>query len=176
MGWTRVSTLKWTPTCGMHYVFLACCTEERAFRPLFSFLLQRNKAKHCHQISSPRDSHQFAASKHCFVFFLFFACSLPIVVLIAHSSTHEHRLAMPPKQTPKPKVAKGKKAHSVIRLNYSKKPAVVQAQVSKKTKIATVKAELAAKENKVSTSVIAKAAPSSNWKQLQAVRTLDTSE
>ncbi|GJJ78922.1 RNA exonuclease 4 [Entomortierella parvispora] len=75
---------------------------------------------------------------------------------------------MPPKQTPKSKNTKGKKAHSVIRLNYSKKPAAVQPQVSKKAKIATVKAELAAKENKVSSSVVAKAAPSSNWKQLQA--------
>jgi hypothetical protein len=78
---------------------------------------------------------------------------------------------MPPKKTPKATAAKAKKTHSVIRLNYSKKPAAVQPQVSKKAKIAAVKAEESAKENKISSSVTAKAAPSSNWKQLQAVRT-----
>ncbi|KAG0048252.1 3'-5' exonuclease [Gryganskiella cystojenkinii] len=76
---------------------------------------------------------------------------------------------MPPKKTSKTNPAKGKKVpHSVARLNYSKKPASVQPQVSKKAKIAAVKAEQVAKEKTVSSSVVAKAAPSSNWKQLQA--------
>ncbi|KAG0334157.1 3'-5' exonuclease [Podila horticola] len=76
----------------------------------------------------------------------------------------------PSKPHPKKAPAKGakKQAHSVIRLNYSKKPTSVQPQVSKKAKIAAIKAEKAAKETAVSSSVVAKAAPSSNWKTILA--------
>ncbi|KAF9279740.1 3'-5' exonuclease [Mortierella antarctica] len=76
----------------------------------------------------------------------------------------------PSKPHPKKTPAKGakKQAHSVTRLNYSKKPAAVQPQVSKKAKIAAIKAEKVAKETAVSSSVVAKAAPSSNWKTIQA--------
>lgn len=78
----------------------------------------------------------------------------------------------PSKPHPKKAPVKGakKQAHSVTRLNYSKKPAAVQAQVSKKAKVAAIKAVKAAKETAVSSSVVAKAAPSSNWKMIQSVR------
>ncbi|KAF9419299.1 3'-5' exonuclease [Podila epigama] len=70
---------------------------------------------------------------------------------------------MSPKSQQKKAPAKGelKTPHSVTRLNYSKKPAAVQRQVSKKAKVAAAK-------DAVSSSVIAKAAPSSNWKSIQA--------
>jgi hypothetical protein len=84
-------------------------------------------------------------------------------------------MALPKKTTPT-KGAKGAKAakkqpHSVTRLNYSKKPAAVQPQVSKKAKAAAIK-EKNAQDKTVSSSVVAKAAPSSNWKSLVKVNFL----
>ncbi|KAG9326223.1 hypothetical protein KVV02_001107 [Mortierella alpina] len=74
---------------------------------------------------------------------------------------------MPAKQQ-KPAAAKGakKQPHSVIRLNYSKKPAAVQKQLSKKNKTVVAKTVKVANETTVTSSVVAKAAPSSNWKSL----------
>lgn len=82
----------------------------------------------------------------------------------------------PPKKNAPSKGAKGTKGakgakgtkklpHSVTRLNYSKKPTAVQAQVSKKAKSAAIK-EKEAQDKTQSPSVVAKAAPSSNWKNL----------
>ncbi|KAF9119708.1 3'-5' exonuclease [Mortierella sp. 14UC] len=76
----------------------------------------------------------------------------------------------PPKKTAPKKGTKGtketkKEPHSIARLNYSKKPAAVQAQVSKKAKTAAIK-EKVSQDKTVSSSVVAKAAPSSNWKNL----------
>lgn len=79
----------------------------------------------------------------------------------------------PPKKTAPTKGAKGakgakgtkKQPHSVVRLNYSKKPAVVQAQVSKKAQSAAIK-KRESQDKSQSSSVVAKAAPSSNWKNL----------
>ncbi|KAF8925019.1 ribonuclease H-like domain-containing protein [Dissophora ornata] len=72
---------------------------------------------------------------------------------------------MPPKQTKKSAPSKGagapNTAHVASGPNKSKKPV-------KKTKVTTVKVVKAAKENTVSSSTVAKAAPSSNWKNLQA--------
>ena len=80
---------------------------------------------------------------------------------------------VPPKGTKGAKGAKGtkKQPHSLTRLNYSKKPTVVQAQVSKKAKSAAIK-EKEAQDKTQSPSVVAKAAPSSNWKNLIKVGAL----
>lgn len=88
----------------------------------------------------------------------------------------------PPKKNAPPKGAKGAKGakiakgtkklpHSVTRLNYSKKPTAVQAQVSKKAQSAAIK-EKEAQDKTQSPSVVAKAAPSSNWKNLIKVSIL----
>ncbi|KAG9067783.1 3'-5' exonuclease [Linnemannia hyalina] len=73
----------------------------------------------------------------------------------------------PPKGAKIAKVAKGtkKQPHSVTRHNYSKKPTAVQTQVSKKAQSAAIK-EKEAQDKTQSPSVVAKAAPSSNWKNL----------
>ncbi|KAF9926094.1 3'-5' exonuclease [Linnemannia zychae] len=75
----------------------------------------------------------------------------------------------PPNKSAPNKGAKGtkKQPHSVLRHNYSKKPAAIQPQTSKKAKVPALKEKTSVeKTTAVSSSIAAKSAPSSNWKNL----------